>query len=261
MQKTPYDIAIFLIITTAIILLMIGFIISIIYLYRKKQIAWLKNLEVLNSNFEKNILASRLEIQEETFLNISREIHDNISLSLTLAKLHMNTLDLNNREIAESQIQKSIELLSASISELSEISKRLNAELITEQGLLKALENETKRIEEAGLFKLKYQVEGNPVYLEAQRELIIFRIIQEAFNNIIKHSGTKSAELKLNYNATKLYLDIIDYGNGFKPLTSTDGNHAGLKNMNSRTAVLNGTMNITSIPGQGTALSFIIPYQ
>lgn len=261
MQKTSYEIVVFLVVVTMLILTMVAFIVTILFVYKKKQDKNLKDTQKLKNDYEKNLLSARLEIQEETFLNISREIHDNISLSLTLAKLHMNTLNLDNRQMAESQVQKSIELLSESISELSEISKSLNAELITEQGLLKALEKETQRIEETGIFKLKYKVEGNPVYLDAQRELIIFRIIQEAFNNIIKHSSADSAELKLNYNATKLYLDIIDYGTGIKAGTNTDGSHAGLKNMNSRTTALNGSMNITSIPGKGTTLSFTIPYQ
>ena len=228
-------------------------------MYKRRQNYFLKETEKLKLDYEKNLLSTRLEIQEETFLNISREIHDNISLSLTLAKLHLNTLDLSNRQKTEEQLNQSINLLSNSIIELSEISKSLNAELIAQQGLLKALENEIKRIEEIKLFKLEYKVEGNPVYLDAQKELIIFRIIQESFNNIIKHSAATVAELRLNYNASKLYVNISDNGKGFENEKIKNERQAGLKNMRSRTAIINGSMNLKSIPGHGTSLSFIIP--
>lgn len=260
MQKTSYDIIIFLIVISLLTVAMISFIVTILFLYKKKQNQFFRETERMKLDYEKNLLSTRLEIQEETFLNISREIHDNISLSLTLAKLHLNTLDLDDKQKAEEQVKKSVDLLSNSILELSEISKSLNAELITQQGLLKALENEIKRIEEIKLFRLEYRVEGNPVYLEGQRELIIFRIIQESFNNIIKHSTATVAELRLNYNANKLYIDISDNGKGFENEKIKTERQAGLKNMHSRAAIINGSMNLKSIPGHGTSLSFIIPY-
>jgi two-component system NarL family sensor kinase len=260
MPKAPYEIVVFLVVVTLLIVILVTFIIGLLIIYKKNQDKFFKDAQNLRLNFERNLLSAQLEIQEETFLSISREIHDNISLSLTLAKLHMNTLDLADRQKAENGVKKSVDLLSDSIIQLSEISKSLNAELIIEEGLLKALEYETKKIRDANLFDLKYIVEGNPVYLEAQRELIIFRIIQEAFNNIIKHSGAGLAELKLNYNAVNLYIDIADNGKGFNSETSNEMKRAGLKNMNSRTTVLQGTMKITSVPGRGTILSFVIPY-
>ena len=82
-----------IIIITTILLSLICFIISILFVYQKKQIAYMKNLEDVRSTFEQTLLASTLEIREEAFQNIAREIHDNINLSLTLAKLYLHTLD------------------------------------------------------------------------------------------------------------------------------------------------------------------------
>ena len=76
-------------------------------------------------------MATQLEIQEDTFQHISREIHDNINLSLTLAKLNLNTLNWSEKEKAISQVNSSIDLISQSIANLSDISKSLNSDIIS----------------------------------------------------------------------------------------------------------------------------------
>ena len=261
MQKEPYDIVIFLIVVSAVILCMAAFIIFMLTAYRKRQISSQKDFEQLKLDYEKNLFKTQLEIQEQTFQHISREIHDNITLSLTLAKLHLHTLDINNRETAATKVDTSIELVSKTITQLSDISKGLNAEVIIEQGLLRAVEDEIKRIEQTGIFCIHYSVSGEPVYLDAKKELIIFRIIQEAFNNIIKHAEAKKTELSLHYYHSQLYITISDDGNGFDT-GLTDGNrHAGLKNMETRIKMLNGSMMIRSHPGKGTLLNFTTPLE
>lgn len=261
MQKATNDIAIFLFIVSFLIVALVVFIVIMLYTYRQKQFLFFQNLEQIKLDHEKNLLATQLEIQEQTFQNISREIHDNISLSLTLAKLQLNTMNLCDKEQAEIKLTKSIELISKSIVELSDISKGLNADIIKQQGLIKALEDETRRIWQAGLFSVDSQITGNPIYMDAQKELIIFRTIQEAFNNIIKHAAASHIQLNLHYNQTSLSIEVCDNGNGFDPNLAGEKNKAGLKNMKTRIKMLGGTMNIHSQPGQGSTLSFTIPFE
>ena len=102
----------FIIIPTILIFLLAGLIITILYFYQKRQIIYEKNLNALKLDFEKNILKTQVEIQEQTFQNISREIHDNISLSLTLAKLNLNTINWNeNQEIKKKRLTIQCKLL------------------------------------------------------------------------------------------------------------------------------------------------------
>jgi signal transduction histidine kinase len=217
------------------------------------------NLEEIKLNHEKILMTSQLEIQEQTFQNISREIHDNISLSLTLAKLHLNTLDWNDKQNASEKVETSVNLLTESISGLSDISKSLNADIIIQHGLLQAIEDELQRIRQAGLFNLDFEVKGIPVYMDNQKELILFRIVQEAFNNIIKHAEAGNVKLVLHYTAETLVLSIKDDGKGFETAGASTHNHAGLKNMEARIKILKGGMKIDSRPGKGTNLSFSIP--
>jgi two-component system, NarL family, sensor kinase len=97
-DKTDQSIIIFIITSALLILLLIGFITTIIYRYQQKQNAYFKDIETLKTSHENSLLQAQLEIQEQTFQNISREIHDSIGQKLTLAKLHLNTLEYNNRD-------------------------------------------------------------------------------------------------------------------------------------------------------------------
>ena len=93
MQNSTYNITLLLLGTTFLILLMAVIIIVIVFLYRKRQMAYLEKINEIKTTNEKELLTTKLEIQEQTFQHISREIHDNISLSLTLVKLHLNTFE------------------------------------------------------------------------------------------------------------------------------------------------------------------------
>ena len=259
MQNSTYNITLLLLGTTFLILLMAVIIIVIVFLYRKRQMAYLEKINEIKTTNEKELLTTKLEIQEQTFQHISREIHDNISLSLTLVKLHLNTFEWEKKSDGEEKLNSSIELLSKSITELSNISKSLNADIIIQHGLLKAVEEEMGRIRAARLLNIKYEASDNTVFMDCQKELIIYRIIQEAFNNILKHADAANARLLLDYNSTHLTINITDDGKGFVPANTLQTGNAGLNNMQSRVKMLEGSMNISSQPGTGTTILFTIP--
>jgi len=263
MQAGKNDIILFLLITTIIILLLTSLIISLIYLYKKKQFAYEQHLERLKVDHEKTLMTARLEIQENTFQHISRDIHDNINLSLTLAKLHLNTLNWDNKERTMSQVNSCVELIGQAIVNLTNISKSLNSDVISTQGLITAIKNEISQIREIGLFEIKLHITGSPVYIDTQKELIIFRIVQEAFNNIIKHSKATTTDLILHYNDSLLSIIIRDNGIGFMltdKLSFAKTGKAGLKNMETRTKMIGGKMELKSITNEGTILSFNVPF-
>jgi len=261
MQKNTNDIIIFLIVVSALIVSMVAFIVFMLVIYRKRQNSFQQSFEQLKLDHDKTLLNTQLEIQEQTFKHISREIHDNINLSLTLAKLQLHTVDWDDKKVSTDKMNMSIELLTKSIAELSDISKGLSADVINQQGLLKAVEDELNRIRLTGIFSIDYSITGIPVYLDAGQELIIFRIIQEAFNNIIKHAQASQTSLLLHYNDVKLTIMVTDNGNGFDPKLTAINRQAGLNNMSARAKMLGGQMNIASMTGQGTTLTFTILFE
>jgi two-component system NarL family sensor kinase len=261
MQLSKFNIIIYFLLITGIVLFLSIVITTLLYLYKKNQIIYYQNMESLKLKTEKNILASRVEIQENTVQRISREIHDNISLSLTLAKLYLNTFPWDDKDKATTQLNSAVEIISESISNLSDISKSLNSDIICSQGLIRALEDETNRIRKTGLFSIDFLIAGEPVYLDTQKELVIFRIIQEGFNNIIKHSKASHTRLSLHFTSTHLHVGITDNGKGFitEKKNHSEYHGAGLKNMETRTGMIGGDIQIKSIPGNGTTIRFNIP--
>jgi signal transduction histidine kinase len=112
-------------------------------------------------------------------------------------------------------MESSSQQISKAIIDLGNISKGMNSELITNQGLIEVLKKETNRLKELDLFELSYSINGSPVFMDSQKELVIFRIIQEAFNNIIKHAKATLVKLNLEYNTDHINVLITDNGNGF----------------------------------------------
>jgi signal transduction histidine kinase len=265
MQSGPNKIIIFITIATILILALVGFTILILFLYQKKQVSFLQSVEALKLDHEKSLLKTQLEIQEQTFQNISREIHDNIGLSLTLAKLNLNVIDLEKTVGSEDLILSSIDLISKSINDLSDISKSLNSEAISQKGLLNALQLEMEKLKKLNKFNVEFEVTGNPVYFDSQKELILFRIAQEALNNIIKHSDARSIYMRVSFNENDIKLSIQDNGKGFYCNTNQNmlqGNmKAGLTNMQIRSKLINGDMKIVSEIGKGTTIVVSAPLE
>jgi len=255
-DTSTQSIIVFVILSTVLILLLITFISIIIYRYQQKQNAYFKDVETLKKEHESAMLQSQLEIQEQTFQNISREIHDNIGQKLTLAKLHLNTLSFSNIEQTASQVNDSVNMISEAINDLSDISHSMNSENILNNGLIKGLEFEVAQLTKSGLYNISLTVTGNTLFLDTQKELVVFRIVQEALNNIIKHANASIIKIELHYSASTLSLKISDNGTGFD---QTMGNGSGLINMKKRTEMLAGQITINSELNAGTTISINIP--
>ncbi len=258
MQTKNIDIILFVVIATGIILLLVTFIFAILFLYQKRNILLTTRLEETKIRYEKSLLQTQLEIQEQTFQDIAREIHDNIGLSLTLAKLHLNTLDYNNTSNFKENTRSSIELISKAIRDLSDISKGLHSECIQTNGLYDTLKMEAERISRSGNFNFVFDVNGTPSFLDAQKELVLYRITQEALNNIIKHASATEIKLTLKYEIDQVTICIKDNGVGFDP--NLLGNKhpqksmMGLKNMRTRAEMISGKFTFHSSTGNGTII-------
>ena len=258
MQKNTYDVIIFLYGISIVFILLFSIILFLLHSYKKRQQKHLESIMLIKQDFDNTILNTQLEIQEQTFQHISREIHDNISLSLTLAKLQLNTFDWNEREKSATKLESSIKLLGSSIAQLSDISKSLNADIIIQQGLLKALEEEIERIRHTDQFELEYEVKGSPVFMDSNKELIIFRIIQEAVNNAIKHAAPLAITIEITASDSHLQLTIIDDGVGLDSASRLET--GGLKNMQVRAQLLSAHVNIDKGPhGKGTCVQVSLP--
>ncbi|MEO8402997.1 MAG: sensor histidine kinase [Chitinophagaceae bacterium] len=234
-------------------------IINFASVYLQKERSHRHKLRVLTAAHEKTLLESRMEIQENTRQHISREIHDNIGLSLSLTKLYLNSISWNELNEAKSQVHDAINTLTRSIADLRSVAWTLNADVITSQGLLAAVTEELNRIERLGIFTIEHLVIGESFHFPSQQDLIIFRVIQESLNNIIRHSCASRVILKMEYTTDSLVIRIKDDGVGFKANDNSKRTSAGLANMRERMKLIGAEIKITSAPGYGTTIQLKIP--
>ena len=260
MFDSKNSINLILVITSAVILVNIILMMFVLYLYQKKKIINFKNKFFHKSSYQNNLFESHIKLQEETFKKISEEIHDNIGLTLTLVKLNLNTLDKSNFLNVIEVTEQSDELLTHAINDLRLISRTMNPEAVKNVGLYNAIEEEVEKVNKVKTTKVILKSTGTPFFLEPKKELLIFRIIQESLNNILKHAQASKAWIILNYKENWIYLVIKDNGIGYDKNKKIFNNSLGTINIKARCQLLNGTLE-TKSNSRGTTLTISIPYQ
>jgi signal transduction histidine kinase len=249
------------IICTLLIIILIGFIAVILLLYQKKQNLFNIKLEGIKANYDKELLKTQLEIQEYTFQYISREIHDNIGQFISLAKLHLNTLEIKENAPATQRVDDAVELLTRALDELRDLSRSLSSEIISNGGLTKAIEQLVAQLQKLSIVEVAYEIRGDYQFLDEQKEIFILRILQEAINNVIRHSRATHISILLTYENNNLILTIRDDGIGFNTILIRDQkNTSGLSNMKKRANMINAVFHIESTIQSGTEITIVVPY-
>ena len=210
--------------------------------------------------FNEELLKSRLEIQEHTFNHISQEIHDNVGQILSLAKVQLNIMDQKD-ELNKTLLGEAQENISKAMNDLRDMAKGLSSERIQLLNLKETIEQELQRVNKTGLMKATVQVEGVEQSIDVQGKLIIFRILQECLQNIIKHAEATQVVVSIHYKPDVLIVLVSDNGKGFDINLKPDNEKGlGLQNMINRAIVLGGSVGIESTPGAGTKIYLTIPY-
>ncbi|MBA4195989.1 MAG: hypothetical protein C0459_00415 [Chitinophaga sp.] len=236
-----------------------AFIILIFLTYRKRKNKYIQEKIELIQEFEKQTLQSQLEIQEQTFNIISQEIHDNVGQILSLAKVQMNILEeqlVNPPAI----LKDTKENISRAMNDLRDIAKGLSTERIEQFDILQALQHEVDRLNKTKANLCSINVIGAVQKIDSKKKLIVFRIVQEALNNVLKHAYASKINLALVFQETELAIQIIDNGKGFN---LTDENHTGLglQNIIKRASLIGGNASIESEINNGTTINLNIPYE
>lgn len=256
-----YNIVFFIVSGTILLFIIALFIINIFLLFFKKKSRYIQETQLLQTQFSQTLLQTQLEIQEQTLKNISQEIHDNIGQVLSLAKLNINTMSGASAEVLEEKITTSKELISKAIQDLRDLSRSLNTDYIIEVGVISAVAYEMDLMSKAGVCTTKLTMHGDSYRLEPNKELIIFRIVQEVFHNIIKHAKAKHITTNVHFTPTIFEMVITDDGIGFdaNTITHQNGKGLGLRNMHNRAAMIGGQFHLTSTLQQGTTVVIALP--
>lgn len=238
---------------TAILLLTSITIIFLVVIFRRKQKEYLRKREWLQENFRKELLKVQLETQEQTFHTLSQELHDNIGQVLSLVKLNVSLIERQLQDSDKESINQTKTLLNTAISDLRNISKTLNTDYVKGMDLQESVERELELLKKTQKFETYLELQGAPFSISPERRLILFRIIQESLNNIVKHAKASVISVSLQYHDEMLTIRIKDNGIGFDQESIAKG--VGMLNIEHRSKMIKSDVNIESVSGEGTTIT------
>ena len=244
-QATAILVAVF----TLVFLCLILVVLFVIFQKRKNTLV-LKQKET-EKRFEQEIAKTQIEIREETFRNISWELHDNIGQLLTLAKIQLqNAADIEDVKAT----------LNKGLTELRSLSRLINPEALKSMKLTEAIAQEIERFNRLNFIEATIEVKGQEKRIDEKTEIIFFRIMQEFFSNTIKHAKASHLDVLVDYKDDELLIVAKDNGQGFDFEKNNNSVGIGLENIKNRAELVNAQVDIFSKPNQGTQLTITYKY-
>jgi len=202
---------------------------------------------------------SVIDGQELERQRLSRELHDGIGQSMVAIKMKLESLGY----IPEPEIKPQLEGIRRQFDQIIDEIRRITTDLmppvLEEFGLVIALFNLCEDTGKHSSVKIRFEHNVSTNDWNRKIQTYLYRIVQEALNNIIKHSNADQSFVKLMYDHDFIYLSIQDNGKGFRPHdTGREGGH-GLHNMQERVKLLGGTLDLKTASGKGTLIQIKVP--
>jgi two-component system NarL family sensor kinase len=217
-------------------------------------------IDVKNAQFK--VVSSILDTEDRERKRISKEIHDSIGQTLSAITLNMDMVKKDKEALGDKAKQKlatSIELLHQAVSEARSISHNLMPVILSDFGYEVSVENMLESIGDVDATQYKFYTNLNGKRLPDNIELSLFRITQEAVNNIIKHSEATEVTIQLMQHADMAILTVEDNGKGFDLDHLSESSIFGLNSMKNRALSIHGTYILDSTPGRGTIITVEVP--
>jgi len=209
-----------------------------------------------------------IKAHEDERYYIASELHDGVVQNLSALALDIGGLvaaeKKTNRNTMES-LTKFKNRISEIISDVRRFCHKLRPDILDRIGLISALHMLADEMSSNGKLKANVQVMGVLERLSPDTELALFRVAQEALNNVVKHSGATIASVTVDFNPSELKLTMSDNGRGFDSTGFIDSlpgtGKLGLLGMRDRARLVKGSFSLDSQVGKGTSVSIVIPRQ
>lgn len=238
-----------------VIFIAVLFLFFVVYARRKQNRLFLLN-KVIKEDFEKQLLESKIETQEETFSVLSKELHDNVGQLLNSSKLLIGIAKRKPSAPVEI-LNMASDTLGKAIYEIRSLAKALDKEWLQQFNFMDNLETEIRRLNITDELTVHF-VPGESLPLNNDEQIILFRIVQEALQNAIKHSGANNIYVTSQQASDLLTLTVTDDGIGMEKSVPTE-NGIGFINMKHRAQLLGGSVSWQSDTNRGTTISIQIP--
>ncbi len=208
-----------------------------------------------------------LRLQEEERGRISRELHDGIGQSLTALKIQLQLLEQAAGEKDAALVSRLVaarELAEASLAEVREMARLLRPQMLDDLGLAPTLRWLARTVEERTGVAVALECRGGEERVEPEAETLVFRLVQEALTNVVKHARVVSARVVVEMRPRSILLTVEDRGSGFDAAAVLAGSDEergfGVRAMRDRVQFFHGRFRLDSSPG-GTVLEAEIPLE
>lgn len=210
---------------------------------------------------EQKATAAVMEAEENERQRIARELHDGIGQMMSAAKMNLsaigNELSFTTQQ-QKNSFEKIISLVDESCKEVRSVSHQMMPNMLLKSGLGKAISDFIDKIDRRVL-KIQLHTEGLNERLDEHIEIVLYRILQECVNNVIKHSGATQLDIAVIKDKDGVSATIEDNGKGFDTAIQNPDAGMGLRNMKARVEYVKGTIDFDSTPGKGTLVAIHIP--
>jgi signal transduction histidine kinase len=204
------------------------------------------------------LYTNQQKIQEQTLNHVSQEIHDNVGQLLSLVRMQLNQVaakgGTEDQLIADAQ-----ENIGRAMRDLRDMARGMSSDRIKLLGLFGSVEQEAQRIQRSGSCEVSTQCEGPIQSMEHQKEIILFRVIQESLQNVFKHASATRIDIFFHYQPHLLQIEVKDNGKGFMPEKEKRSGGLGLMNMQHRVQLTGGELLLDSEQGAGTRVTISVP--
>ncbi|CAN5611495.1 ATP-binding protein [soil metagenome] len=252
----------YFLIGSLIVFIAVGFLIYRNFRHRQllaKQQDELQQQKIRELEKDKQLLAvdSILKGQEEERSRLAKDLHDGLGGLLSGVKYSLINMKDNMIMTGENLtvFERSLDMIDNSIRELRRVAQNMMPEALLKLGLDNALKDYCNAINTSGILQVTYQSFGMKARMESNTEIIIYRIIQELLNNIMKHAATDEAFVQLVQGEGHLHITVEDNGKGFDTADLQNSKGAGWANIQSRVDYLKGKLDLQSNPGKGTGVN------
>jgi signal transduction histidine kinase len=238
---------------------LIAIVLTSLYLIRTNRIIFAR-LAALSE--QRSDLAQKLiSTQESTLRHISRELHDEFGQVLTAigSLLGRAGNHLPEGSKVREEVQEVREIAQSTLDNIRSLSQALHPVLLEEAGLVSTLDWYIPTVERQTGLVLHYQKSGTVFPLEGGASVHVYRVLQEALNNVSRHSGAKEAWVRLNFSEDALELEVEDHGKGI--VAGKNGRGIGLVAMRERAEIIGGTLELLQPANGGTTVRLRIERQ
>lgn len=242
----------------AVIFLAVGFSISYLMSRLRKQ---QQSLEEANKQLTHYATTLEQLATSRERNRLARELHDTLAHTLSGLAVQLETVKAYwdvNRQTAHATLEKSLAAAHSGLEETRRALKALRASPLDDLGLALALRTMVKDVTANANLTLYISIIDEMPALSPDVEQCVYRVAQEAVNNVVKHAGARNLTVKLDYTDGRLNLFVHDDGKGFEAEKIIKASHYGLAGMKERAELAGGTLTVISQPGQGTTIQLVV---